>query len=189
MILTHLTISSSDRPQKATVMRTAQNFSSSDRSRNAMDKYITNIRAMNKATAYEYYFRLTTFQNFITNDYKTTLDNLIMEIIEGHEDPYDILSNYIIYLQNNSNISPGTLKSRIITAKNFLEYYDVDISPRKFKLKVKILKVIRKSKEALSKEDIIDILNACSDIRLKTYVMLLAATGFRAVEALSIFYI
>ena len=44
-------------------------------------------------------------------------------------------------------------------------------------------KVIRKSKEALSKEDIIDILN---DIRLKTYVMLLAATGMRATEALSI---
>ena len=45
-------------------------------------------------------------------------------------------------------------------------------------------KVIRKNKEALSKEDVIDILNACSDIRLKTYVMFLAAGGFRAVEAL-----
>ena len=73
-----------------------------------------------------------------------------------------------------------------MTVKNFFEYYDVDISPRKFKLKVKIPKVIKKSKEALSKEDIIDILNACSDIRLKTYVMLLAATGMRATEALSI---
>jgi integrase len=46
--------------------------------------------------------------------------------------------------------------------------------------------MIRRSKEALSKEDIIDILNACSDIRLKTYVMLLAATGMHATEALSI---
>ncbi|MFL6423742.1 MAG: tyrosine-type recombinase/integrase [Nitrososphaeraceae archaeon] len=73
-----------------------------------------------------------------------------------------------------------------MTIKNFFEYYDVDISPRKFKLKVKIPKVIRKSKEALSKEDIINILNACSEIRLKTYVMLLAGTGLRAVEALSI---
>jgi hypothetical protein len=89
---------------------------------------------MNKATAYEYYFRLTTFQNFIMDDYKTTLDNLIMKIRKGREDPYVILSNYVIYLQNNSNISPGTLKARIITAKNFLEYYDVDISPRRFKL-------------------------------------------------------
>ena len=40
--------------------------------------------------------------------------------------------------------------------------------------------------QALTKEDIINILNACSDIRLKTYVMLLAATGMRASEALSI---
>ena len=47
-------------------------------------------------------------------------------------------------------------------------------------------KIVRKNKEALSKEDVVDILNACSDIRLKTYVMFLAAGGFRAVEALSV---
>jgi integrase len=70
--------------------------------------------------------------------------------------------------------------------KNFLEYHDIDISPRRFKLKVKLPKTIRKNKEALSKEDIIEILNAASDIRIKTYVMLLAATGMRAGEALSI---
>jgi integrase len=151
-----------------------------------MDKFIRNIRAMNKATAHEYHFRLTTFQNFVTNDYKTTLDDLIMKVKQGSEDAYDILSNYVIFLKLTSNISPSTLKARIVTAKNFLEYYDVDINPRKFKLKVKIPKVIRKNKEVLSKEDISEILNACSDIRLKTYVMLLASTGFRAVEALSI---
>ena len=46
--------------------------------------------------------------------------------------------------------------------------------------------MVRKAKEALSKEDVISILNACSDIRLKTYLMLLASTGMRPVEALSI---
>ena len=136
---------------KTTATQTTQNYSFSHSSNKVMDKYIRNIRAMNKATAYEYHFRLTTFQNFTTNDYKTTLDNLIMER-EHREDPYDILSNYVIYLQNNSNISPATLKARIITAKNFLEYHDVDMSPRKSKLRVKIPKVMRKSKEALSKE-------------------------------------
>ena len=87
-----------------------------------------------------------------------------------------------------SNISSLTLKQRVITVKNFLEYYDVDLSPRKFKLKVKLPKVVRKYKEALSKQDIVDILNACSDIRLKTYVMFLAAVGCRAIEALSLRY-
>jgi len=89
-------------------------------------------------------------------------------------------------LQNYSTISTLTLKQRVVTVKNFLEYHDVDLSPRKFKLKVKLPRVIRKSKEALSKEDVIDILNECSDIRLKTYVMLLAGSGMRATEALSI---
>jgi integrase len=157
-----------------------------ERGTTRMDKYIRNMRAMNKRTAYEYNLRLTNFQEFVTDTYKTTLDTVIAKINEGAEDPYDILNGYISYLQASYNICASTLKSRIITAKNFLEYYDVDISPRKFKLKVKIPKAVRKSKEALSKQDIIDILNACSDIRLKTYVMLLAATGLRASEALSI---
>lgn len=49
-------------------------------------------------------------------------------------------------------------------------------------------KVVRKKKEALSKEEIIEILNVSDNIRLRTYVMLLATTGMRAVEALSIRY-
>ncbi|MFL6344238.1 MAG: tyrosine-type recombinase/integrase, partial [Nitrososphaeraceae archaeon] len=152
----------------------------------ALDKYIKNISAMSKRTAHEYHLRLIGFQDFVITSYKTTLDGIIRRINEGSEDPYGILSDYVAYLQANYNISTLTLKQRIVTVKNFFEYYDVDISPRKFKLKVKIPKVIRKSKEALSKEDIINILNACSEIRLKTYVMLLAGTGLRAVEALSI---
>jgi integrase len=141
---------------------------------------------MNRRTAYEYYTRLTGFRDFLTHSYNATLDDIITRINQGSEDPYDILSSYVTYLQTSYNISTLTLKSRIITAKNFLEYYDVDISPRKFKLKVKIPKVVRQSKEALSKEDIADILNTCSDIKLKAYVMFLAATGMRATEALSV---
>jgi integrase len=160
----------------------------------ALDRYIRNIRTMNKKTAHEYYIRLINFQNFVIGRYKTKngaerktiLDNIITRINEGLEDPYEILNDYISYLQTYHNISALTLKNYVLTIKNFFEYYDVDISPRKFKLKIKLPRVVRKNKEALSKEDIIDILNACSEIRLKTYVMLLAATGMRATEALSI---
>ena len=152
----------------------------------ALNKYIRNIDAMNRKTAYEYYHRLTSFQDFITNSYNATLNDIIKRINQGLENPYDTLSGYVAYLQTSYNISTHTLKTRIITAKNFLEYYDVDISPRKFKLNVKMPKVVRQSKEAVSKEDIIEILNACSDIKLKTYVMFLAATGMRATEALSV---
>jgi integrase len=79
----------------------------------------------------------------------------------------------------NRKISARTLNQRIITARNFFEYCDIEISPRKFKSKVKLPRIIRKKKEALSKEDIIEILNRCDIIRLRTYVILLAVTGMR----------
>ena len=93
-----------------------------------------------------------------------------------------------IYLMqdSNNNIHTTTLKQRVVTAKNFLEYHDIDISPRKFKIKVKLPKDIKRTKEAIDKNDIVNILNSCSNIKLKTYVMLLASTGLRATEALSI---
>jgi integrase len=160
---------------------------------NAISKYIKNVGAMNKTTANQYQTRLDSFSNYVAKEYNKTvsIDDLIKRIREGTEDPFDILNGYVGFLKQKdknprTSLSPVTLKSRVVTVKNFLEYYDVDISPRKFKLKVKLPRIIRKNKEALSKDDVTDILNACSDIRLKTYVMLLAAGGFRAVEALSL---
>ena len=83
-------------------------------------------------------------------------------------------------------MSPGTLKQVVTTAINFLETNDIEISPRKFKLKVKLPRATRKNKQALSKDDVIHVLNSCSDIRLKTYILLLASTGMRPGEGLSL---
>jgi integrase len=155
--------------------------------KDTIDNYIQNISIMSKSTAYEYLRRLNDFAVFLAKEYDSLrVDDLIIKLKKAVYDPYSILSRYAAYLQNSSTISTLTLKQRVVTMKNFLEYHDVDLSPRKFKLKVRLPKVIRKSKEALSKEDVIDILNECSDIRLKTYVMLLAGSGMRATEALSI---
>lgn len=142
---------------------------------------------MSKSTADEYLGRLNNFKCFISSEYdsRLTIDDLITKIKQGTEDPYNLLSRYAGYLRN-CDVTTATLKQRVVTVKNFLEYCDVDITPRKFKLKVKLPKTVRKNKEALSKDDIIEILNSCANIRLRTYVMLLAATGMRAVEALSI---
>ena len=140
---------------------------------------------MNKNTATEYHFRLSNFEKFITSQYNLTIDDFINNILESKLNPYEILSDFCIHLQG-LGLHSSSLKNRVITVKNFLEFNDVDISPRKFKLKVKFPKNIRRITEALDKNDITNILNSCSDIKLKTYVMLLASTGMRAVEALSI---
>jgi integrase len=150
--------------------------------------YIKSIRMMSNATSQQYLRRLYSFSAFIKNEFNSRLDvnDLVNKIKQGELDTYDILSKYSGYLQSSYNITALTLQQRVVTAKNFLEYFDIEISPRRFKLKVKLPRIIRRNKEALSKQDIVDILNACSDIRLKTYVMLLAGTGMRATEALSI---
>ena len=140
---------------------------------------------MNKSTAYIYFTRLTSFKSFISSAFNLRIDDLITRIKEGKYDVFEVLNEYSSYL-SNTNISSITIKQRVVTVKNFFEYHDIDISPRKFKLKVKLPRTIRRNKEALSKEDVTNILNACSDIRLKTYVMLLASTGMRTQEAVSL---
>jgi integrase len=152
----------------------------------SLANYVSNISTMNKTTAHEYLYRLKTFRTFIVNHFNIKgLDGVISQINDKRINPYYLLNSYCSYLVA-AHISPSYIKNCIITVKNFLEYYDVELSPRKFKMKVKLPRVVKSTKEALSKEDIIVILNSCSDIRLRTYVMLLASTGMRAVEALSI---
>src|SRR6476659_9299154 len=142
---------------------------------------------MNKPNDEKYLSRLNIFNIFLDKEFNgLTIYSIVNKIKEGAIDPYNILSQYCRYLKNGNNISTITIKQRVVTVKNFFEYCAIDINSRKFKLKVRLPKAVRKNKEALSKKDVIEILNNCSDIRLKTYVMLLAATGMRASEALNI---
>jgi integrase len=97
------------------------------------------------------------------------------------------LSGFVAYLEEEEDIeNPNTIRYFVATARNFLEYNDIEISPRKFKLKVRLPKAVIRHKEAISKEEICEILLKCSTIKLKTYLMLLAATGMRATEALAL---
>jgi integrase len=167
-------------------MRNTKNHVANSLAANTVASYIRNVSTMSKSTAYQYSSRLKDFEDFIKSEYNARLSvDILLQIKKGNQDPYNLLNSYAAYLKM-CNISTLTLKQRIVTVKNFFEYCDIDISPRRFKLKVKLPKIIRKKKEALSKEEIIEILNVCDNIRLRTYVLLLAATGMRAVEALSI---
>ena len=158
----------------------------------SISKFIKNVGIRNKNTAKQYQSRLLSFERFAKDYYKNSksndnVDKIIEQLKNGELDPYDILNDFCLFIQNNYNsISGATFRDKIITVKTFLEYNDIEISPRKFKIKVRFPKSVLKHKEALDKNDIVQILNGCSDIKLKTYVMLLAVTGARATEALSI---
>jgi integrase len=155
-----------------------------------VSKYIRGVEVTSKNTAKEYLKRLTNFQGFVSQKYDLTLDEVITTLtIKGKGpkiDVYDLLSEYVSCILQLKNTSPLTLKLRVSTVRNFLETFDVEISLRKFQFKVKMPRAVRAHKEALTKADIKHILNACSDIKLKTYLLFLCASGCRAAEPLSI---
>jgi integrase len=156
----------------------------------AIIRYIRTIQTNNKRTATEYRLRLLLFESFIKEKYPFTIDDLtITKLIK--EDVYDLLANYVHWLteykgKDGFKLSSLSLRQRLITARNFLEFWDIDINPRKFKLKVKLPRVAVQFKEALTREDIINLLNACDNLKLKTYLLCLASTGVRASEAAAI---
>ena len=152
----------------------------------SLKKFIQSVTVRNKITAIQYNSRLLIFERCLKKNYKINLDILIQKIKSTEYNPYDIFNDYCIFLQNNYNLGSLAFRDKIITVKTFLEYNDIEISPRKFKLKVRFPKIVLRNKAAIDKEDIIKILNGCSNLRLKTYLMLLASTGMRATEALSI---
>ena len=49
------------------------------------------------------------------------MDDFIKNILELKLDPYKILSDYCINLQE-SRLHPSSLKNRVTTVKNFLEF-------------------------------------------------------------------
>ena len=151
-----------------------------------LTKFTNSVSFRNKNTARIYYYRLLFFAKFAKEKYGINLKEMIHQTNKNEFNPYDIVNDYCLYLKKNSNLSNSTFRDRILTVKTFLEFNDIELSPRKFKLKVRFPKTVLRNKEAINKEDIIKILNGCSDLRLKTYVMLLASTGLRATEALSI---
>jgi integrase len=158
----------------------------------AITQYIKKISESNRKTGVQYHSRLRQFADYFTQTYHYSIDELTISKIFT-VDVYDLLSGYVSYLINkkgNSDhsyrVSNSTIKQNVVTAKNFLEAHDIEIFDRKFKLKVKIPKAVRRYKEALSKDTIVKILETCSNIRLKTYVLFLAATGCRASEGCAI---
>ena len=155
-----------------------------------LTKFIDGVVIGNKKTAFDYSRRLETFRLFVLDKYKMSLDELILTLTTVSHGPkvdvYNLLSEYIGYIHKEKNVSPLTLKLLLSTVKCYLETFDVEISPKKYKLKVRLPRVIRAEKEALSRQDVQTILNSCHTIRLKTYVLFLASSGCRAVEALSI---
>ena|ERR671919_1035868 len=154
-------------PTTATLTTTTTTTTTTKRPRSlCLAKYIKTIQQANERTAIEYEYRLFKFEKYIAASEEhqqpqqnqepkiiiTSLDQLIDELKRSSNkiDPYDLLSGFVAYLQEEEGIeNPNTIRYFVTTARNFLEYYDIEISPRKFKLRVRLPKAVVRRKEAI----------------------------------------
>jgi integrase len=152
--------------------------------------FLEQLGNVNMGSARTVSVHLADFEQFVKTEYHKGLDSLVEELRSGKLDLYELFSKFVTYevrekVQKNF-ILTKTLNQRVKHIKHFLEANDVTINQTKFKMKIKLPKEIKREKEGITKDQVREILAACDDIRLKTYVMFLASTGWRASEALSV---
>lgn len=161
-----------------------------------IQRYLDDLAVQNPNTAKVVGYYLEDFVQYVKDTYRQdaasdmVVDLIIKDVKSGKMDVYDLLRGYVHYLDirklKPGKVSPATLIQKVKAVKRLLEYADIDISSSKFKMKVRMPRSVKRQKSPLTKNAIREILNACQDIRLKTFLMWLASSGCRATESMAL---
>src|ERR1051326_3356806 len=116
----------------------------------AVQQYVDAAEVASKITATQYRTRLKFFGSFVSEKYNCTIDDLIANLKAAKNDVYEVLNGFAVFLSKRGD-KANLMRAKIITARNFLESNDIDVHPRKFKLKVRMPKAELVHKEALDK--------------------------------------
>ncbi|MGH9984427.1 MAG: tyrosine-type recombinase/integrase [Nitrososphaeraceae archaeon] len=98
---------------------------------------------------------------------------------------YELLDNFVAYLTQR-NISIPSVKLYVAAVRSYLEYNEIDIVFSKFRRRVKMPKHYRDEEQPIDTQDIRKLLLKCNNRRLKAYILLLASSGVRTIEAASL---
>jgi integrase len=151
-----------------------------------VQKFLSSKRRGAVNTAIGYKTSLAFFQQFLTNDYDDlTLEAIIGLLISKKVDIYDLLDHFVSYLVS-IKLSRSSIHQYLTGIRSYFVYYDVDIVNSKFKRRVTMPKTVQEEEQAIDQDDIRNILLKCNNRRLKTYLLVLATSGVRAIEACAI---
>jgi integrase len=118
---------------------------------------------------------------------ETILPSLQSNIANVYE-LLDSFVSYLVYMRGQLPIAPTSVVLYVYAVRSYLQYFDIDINPAKFRRRVRLPKVPREDEQPIDASDIRNILFACNNRRLKAYILVLASGGMRAVEGLAIKY-
>jgi integrase len=154
--------------------------------------FLAKIAEESRQTATLYASPIKYLNSFIQREYNNNcnIQTILPELKSGKIDIYKMLTAFIDYLRkhttNGADLSRGSIRTYMSAVRSYFVYSDIDVSAEKVRYKVAIPKMYREKQKAINASDIKNILQHCDNRRLKTYLLVLASSGLRATEALSI---
>jgi integrase len=145
-------------------------------------------------SARTYNYALSHLETFLNYEYKDYDIETVLDAIKDDKiDVYYLLNRFVGYLtlrrdasNGNAGLSPNTIRLYFAAIESYLANNDIETSKRRLKRKVRLPKKYKINKEPLSSEDIRDILLSCTHDTLKVFLLMLASSGIRSIEALSL---
>ena len=151
-----------------------------------VDTFLDSIQRNSSATGRTYLNGIKHFAKFLESKKQTP--DTIMPILQNHEiDVYSLLNEFVSYLNEvQPKMYNSTIKLNVAVVRSFIEFFGVDIVSSKFRRRVKLAKNYREDEQPLDAKDIRNILLKCTNRRLKAFILVLATSGVRVMEACSL---
>ena len=149
-----------------------------------VNTFLDSIGRNSKNSRKSYRTGLNHFARFLKSRNQTP--DIIISLLQNQQiNTYELLDQFVSYLINNG-VTVVSLKTHVSIVRSYLEFYDIDIVPSKFRRRVKVPKYFPDQEEPLTIPDIRELLEYNSNHRLRTYILLLVSSGMRAMEACSL---
>ena len=120
------------------------------------------------------------FRKFLKENYNCNEIQLTQRIEKEELDVYKVLNDYVIFL-DKKGAKPKTIRLWFTVVKGYFTHLQVEVFSEKCKQRVKLPKVRRVKKEALTKEILIKLLRNL-DAKLETAVLVATSSGMRIGE-------
>jgi integrase len=151
-----------------------------------VQSFLESVSRNSKYSAGVYGTGLVYFSSFLTYKGLNHTPETILEPLGKNEiNIYELFDRFVAFLVS-TRLSIPTVRLHVAAIRSYLAYHDIDVTPSKFKRKVRMPKLYREDEQPIDAEDIRKILLACNNRRLKSYLLVLASGGMRAIEALAI---
>ncbi|PWU79471.1 MAG: hypothetical protein DLM72_17200 [Candidatus Nitrosopolaris wilkensis] len=97
--------------------------------------FLSSIQRNSLKSRYAYQYGLVHFQRFLFNKYQDyNLETILTPLKEDKINPYDMLDNFISYLQTgNPTLTASCIQLYMASIRSYLAYHDVDIIPSKLR--------------------------------------------------------